>query len=161
MRSVQQLRQRALSLFDRFSTEILPVEFEEIERTKGDSMIVLAPTYISKTAKPFSSQAMASPSTTQERAGRAAIALVANGKRLVKLYPVAGNQPHAAGVAPSNDAETVMLDFMQPAQSRGRLCRRRGRQGSKWGWDWSRRRRRRSSRCINIAGKIRTMPRTS
>ena len=88
MRSVQQLRQRALSLFDRFSTEILPVEFEEIERTKGDSMIVLAPTYISKTAKPFSSQAMASPSTTHERAGRVAIASLANGKRLVKLYPL-------------------------------------------------------------------------
>ena len=148
-------------LFDRFSTEILPVEFEEIERTKGDSMIVLAPTYHFKNGQAvlIAGDRLAIDHARARRQGRDC--LIGQRKTAAQIVPVAGNQPHAAGIAPSNDAETVMLDFMQPAQSRGRLCRRRGRQGSKWGWDWSRRRRRRSSRCINIAGKIRTMPRTS
>ena len=43
-----------------------------------------------------------------------------SGKRLLKSYPLR-SQPHAGGVARSDDAETVMFDLVYPARPYRRL----------------------------------------
>jgi hypothetical protein len=69
---------------------------------------------------------MASPSITHDRTQRLPTASTIFGKRAVEVIPVAGEQPDALGVPPSEDAEPVVLDFVNPAGPSRRLFRRSG-----------------------------------
>ena len=73
----------------------------------------------SNTARPLSSQAMASPSIKQERPGSAATAAVASGNRLVKSFPlrVISRTPAASRPKPSSCRHEPCLP--SPAVGRG------------------------------------------
>jgi hypothetical protein len=80
----------------------------------------------SNTDSPFSSTAIASPSTMHERTGRAATASTMNGKTVAEVVPVSGDQPNGRALAVRQDAEAIVLDFMNPAgTARGHLRRPR------------------------------------
>jgi hypothetical protein len=67
---------------------------------------------------------MASPSITHERTGRLSTAVTIFGYRAVKSEPFAGGEPDAILVAPGEDAEAVVLDFVNPIRARRRLLGR-------------------------------------
>src|SRR6516162_4739534 len=68
---------------------------------------------------------MASPSSTHERTGgfdrRRDL-----GKARREIVAVARVEPNASGLAPGENAETVVLDFVNPIWTRRRLFRRTG-----------------------------------
>jgi len=84
----------------------------------------------SKTARPLSSQTIASPSTTHDFAGSAATASLMNGSRSEKSWPVSGNQPDAVSIPERDEPEPVVLDFVTPTRASDGFFAGRGRQGS-------------------------------
>ena len=66
---------------------------------------------------------MASPSTMQERAGRAAIAATASGNRSARSNPFRVISRTRPASSAAQDAETVILDFVNPARPGRRLFR--------------------------------------
>ena len=63
-------------------------------------------------ATPLSSQATASPSMMQERERKRANVSTISGKRWVRSLPAI--EPHLRAVLAGNDAEAVVLVFVQP-----------------------------------------------
>ena len=72
-------------------------------------------------ATPLSSQATASPSMMQERERRRANVSTDQRKAVGEVIARTTIEPHSLVVLASNDAETVMFDFMQPLAARGQL----------------------------------------
>jgi hypothetical protein len=73
----------------RLAPQILAIELKQVKSAESDGVVVLPPfRIISNTERPFSSQAIASPSTTQDRAGRPATAAKINGNRPLKSCPL-------------------------------------------------------------------------
>ena len=67
-------------------SQIFAVDLKKVEGTQDYARVVAMVN--SNTARPLSSQAMASPSIKQERPGSAATAAAASGTRLVKSFPL-------------------------------------------------------------------------
>jgi hypothetical protein len=62
----------------------------------------------------------------QERMGSAATASANQRKTIGEVIAVAREQPHAVFVPPRQDAEAVMLNFVNPIWPRRRLLRQTG-----------------------------------
>jgi len=69
---------------------------------------------------------IASPSITQERTDSVATAATIKGKRLVKSWPLRAN---ACRIAQRQDAEAIMLDFVEPVGTARRSFGRRWQAG--------------------------------
>jgi hypothetical protein len=84
MLAAQKRLQGALAGFNRLATQILAIELEQVEGAKDRPMAGPVPADQSNTARPLWSVTIASPSMRQERAGSAATAAAARGKRPAK-----------------------------------------------------------------------------
>ena len=107
--------------------QVLAVEFEQVEGAQPASTD--PPRSKSNTASPLSSLTIASPSITHVRTGSATDGAT-SGKTAGKILGLAGDQPHAAGLALGQNAEAVVLDLVNPARPAGGALAGRGRQGS-------------------------------
>jgi len=120
VRHPQQVSQAALTVFNSLAPYVFAVYFKQVERTKDRARITSVAADEIKHSKTV---IVANDSLTVDDAG-------SNGQRLNrcldereairKVIAVSRRQPNAAPSAMRQYAETVMLDFMNPAQSRRR-----------------------------------------
>ena len=116
-------------MLDGRASQVLAVEFEEVERAEygGGIVTVSAEEVEHGEAVPVADDGL---TVDQARAHRQ------QGHRRDDLRKTAREvvtpareQPHAAVNAPGHDAEAVVLDLVNPAAPRGRLLRRTGKAG--------------------------------
>ena len=120
MRATQEALQGRFAKLDRRPPQILAVEFKEIERAKRNGMI-LAPVpdqvehgqavHVDRDRFPVDHTRASWQGSDRLDNEREAIG---------KIVSAAGDQTHAIGVAVGDDAKAVVLDFVNPASSRGR-----------------------------------------
>ena len=150
--TAQQFRQSPLTFLDRQPPQILAVEFEQIEGTEGHGMVVSPAADQLEHRSPVSSQAMASPSITHERARSAATAAVTSLNRPERSNPLRViNRTLAASLPAMTRKPSCLISCSQLGLAGGCLAER-GRQGAKEFLDCSARTRRRSSRITDIRG---------
>jgi hypothetical protein len=84
IRAAEEIGQRVLTILKARPSDILAVEFDEIEGAQYGGVVVKPRRRASNTDRPVSSTTMASPSMTQDRTGKLATASTIFGKRAVK-----------------------------------------------------------------------------
>ena len=155
VRQPQQPGEPALAVLDRLAPDVFAVHFEEVERTQDRPRIGGRGRRMrSNTARPPSSQTIASPSITHDRTGNSSIAAAARREAVRKVVAVAGEKPNVAPAPVRQDPEAVVLDLVNPGRTRRRLAGRSRQARIKAGKGLLRATRRRSSCVTDIAPKI-------
>ena len=120
----EKFRQDALALPDRRAPQVLAIEFEQVEREQHGGGIVTVPADQVENGEPLSLQTTASPSI-QARAHRQHSQCRDDLREAAcEVIALPGEQPHAPVSAPGHDAESVVLDLVNPAATFGRLLGR-------------------------------------
>jgi hypothetical protein len=123
MRALEQLGEQRL--VSRLAAAADPRRRARADRTRKarPRPLLPCPRIRSKTASPFSSQTMASPSIRHERAGNLPTAIAINGKRAEKLFParVISRTPAASRRA-SRRKPSCLISCSQPGPEGGALA---------------------------------------
>ena len=104
-----------LAPLDWFAPQVLAVEFEQVEGAQDDAPVVAALAQLWKTATPSSSQQIASPSISPERAP----GLHDQREAEAPVDAVVGEQLHAGSVTARHQPVAVVLDLVNPTGTAG------------------------------------------